>query len=454
MPQTLYNAPSVAQVTTLLDTLAGVLKNDYASLGLNAPGESSTTFAAKANAAFNTIIGDGGALYGLGNPAWEQSISSTLKLLKARSRWDGFFADFARPIIADLNSRVLSNLPSGWTFTNATYPYAFDNWLTYINAAYGASAALNGSAIATPSAPTLAATTGGSVPTGSVIGVKVVYVGAYDWACSQASSAATNTPAAPNNAIALTLSGNVPTGVKKCRIFRTIAGGSTYYWEKDVSVTAGVAWSTYASDLKCTKPDQNLRQDWQPPSWMQLAQTPEAGALFALAFATAPRGGLDSDLMAYTQYAQLSPWNVMLNAANAFLGLGNAAESGMFGVSAITGAATQTYSTGAYATANDYSNRIQGFGGSTGIRARVTSTVNAAGTLTISYTYYDATNLWGNAQTQTGISATLSGTAVGSTASFTVTAGRIVTAVSVTSVSGFSSSGGTVVIEGSPVRSI
>lgn len=452
MANTLLGAPSVADVQLFMDTLATHLKATYSTLGLNAPSTESGTFAIKANTAYNTLLGDGASLYGLSNPAWKSLIKDPMAAFKKAFRWDVLYARLMGGIagtIGTLDSQVSANLPSGWTFTSSTILHPFDAWLMRANAA-------NSGVPATPAAAgTVAAanTSGGGLATvlvGSAPRIKHTLVGASSWLESLPSAAGTQTAiASPNNSYTYTIAGTVPSGVTAVRVYRQLMGGSgNYYWDQDVAATAGASYPS----ITLTQPDILLRQDWQPPSWFQIAMVPEAAALFALAYATQGTNNIDNQPLVYSTGSMLSESNVAVGNSNAFLGLGNVAQHAEFGNSVLTGAATQTYTAGSLLTANNTARNAQGFAGSIGVQARVTTALAAAGTVTISYTYYDATNGWGSVQTQTGISATFGAATLGSLATFTITAGRIVRSVTVTAVSGFSSATGAFCVEGVPCR--
>src|SRR5207253_1842958 len=134
--------------------------------------------------------------------------------------------------------------------------------------------------------PTLTATTGGQIPAttaGHEPRVKCTYVGSADYVESQPTAASAQvTLGGKNSGWTLGgLPGSVPAGVTKLRVYRQLdnnaGSGDPYYWDQDVPVTAGAAFPT----VTLTNADQQLRQDWQPPSWLSLLMLPEEAALYA-----------------------------------------------------------------------------------------------------------------------------------------------------------------------------
>lgn len=465
MANTLLGAPTVAQVQLLTDQQASIFKTAWPLLGMNAPGESGTIEAA-INSAIIKILGDGGSNPGLGNPDWEAQIKDALAAERGAFRADVAFARALRTqpgLLASLDSRVRSNLPSGWAFTNGTVLHPFDAWLTRINGAYGASAAANGTALAPGSAGTVAAVNNanGALPVvsaGSAPRIVHTLVGSADWQESLPSAQATQTAIAlPNNAYTYTLSGTVPAGVTKLRIYRGYVGGGAgiYYWDQDVAVVAGNAWSGYVATIK--NPDSLLRIDWTPPVWASCFIVPEAAALWALSLATARQGGLDNLPLAFKDENMLSPWNVILGRSDAFMGIGNVAQASQYSETTLTGAATFTTVAGTIQGTNNPAGNVQGFAGGIGIQARVTTALAAAGTVTISYTFFDSVHGWGSVQTTSGVTATFGGTTVGSLATWTIpndANGKplIIQSVTVTAVSGFSSGTGKFILESPAAR--
>jgi len=221
--------------------------------------------------------------------------------------------------------------------------------------------------------------------------------------------------------------------------------GGPKYWDQDVPVTSGSSYPT----ITIEQADSRLRRDVAPPWWLACLQTPEAAMLFALAYSSPPASVSAQGMPLKLQAAgMLSPWNVALNPANAFLGYCNPQQSGLFGSLDLG----SSYLPLGIQTANVAQNGLQGFAGSIGLQARVTAAFNGSATLSATYTFYDAAHGWGNAQSAT-LSATLPNNAlVGSLALFTIPSGQIVTSVSTASQSAGTATSGAVVFESPAVR--
>lgn len=434
--------PQANQIQAYTDDLAALLKAAYAYLGTNAPGETGT-LAALANAKKTAILGDGVTSYGLGAPAWQSAVSGGLASLAGRCRYDLFFSTQMQPLMGQLDNLVKSNLPMGWQFrTSPSQAHAFDFHLSRLNAI----------SPQTPPTPTLNATlspqliAGGQLPSCvSQVAPRVVYtlVGAVDYVESLPS------PEAPQVALSgsqsgyiASLPGNVPTGVYKARIYRTLVGGASgaYYYDQDVQTIPGQTFPL----VSITAGDASLRQDIQPPQWMSAMLVPEAAALFALAFAsssaaTSPLGfGLSGSAspasLMFGTANMLSPLNVLAGPSNGYVGVGNQPGSVQFGVSHITGTNAQTYTPGAIQAANVATANIQGYAGSTGVQARITAACDTAPTLAITYNYLAAPT--GQTIMTDTASAAFTGAAVGAAASFGIPAGRLVLSATVTGCSG------------------
>jgi hypothetical protein len=192
--------------------------------------------------------------------------------------------------------------------------------------------------------------------------------------------------------------------------------------------------------------------DFAPPVWLQYLIPPELAVEFALAYAIITAGNPQFD-----PNGMISPWNVALGPAglalpgDRFVGLGNAAGGVIFG-SYINGTG---FTANTFPSANVPGSNLQGFLGSPasasggGIQLRVTSALDSAGTATLTYHYLDASH--NTLQSATVTSGSFSGTAAGSVATVTVTAGRLVQNVSaVGSISGMTT--GSFCIEAAPVR--
>ena len=435
--------PSASQLLLYADNLAGVFKAAYGLMGVNAPGEANT-LASLAATAKTALLGDGVASYGLGAPLWQGQIAGTLANLVTSFRYDVFWKPF-RPLCTQLDNLVKYNLPPGWNYmTNSTQAHVLDFELTRKNAIHPLTPSTPGSAGTLAGIPDSAGalpnTSAGNAP-------RVIYtlVSPFDYIESLPGAECTQVAlTGANNAYSLTITGTVPSNVAKVRVYRTLVGGATgtYYWDQDVSVSGGAAYPV----ITLRNGDSALRQDISPPSWMSCLVTPELATFFALCFAGVAGGvgplgfGLVSQpaVSAGTQLQaphMLSPINVLAGPSNGYLGLGNTAQTGVFGVSQVTAANTQTFTPGALQTANAPSANVQGFAGATGMQARVISALNAACTVSVSYTYLDAAH--GQlVQTATLTSSAFGGTAIGNLAAFAVPVGRLVLSVTVTAIAG------------------
>lgn len=456
-PQSGMLTPLAAQ--TVMDGLGAWFKRAYSPLGLGLTAEA-TSVAYYADQAISKIMGDGASNYGIDNAYVQSILSAGLNNLTTNSRYDVVVSSLCRGIIGNIEQSILSSLPSGWSFTSG-YARAFDALLTRFNSTNSSVPAVS-SGVSTP-AGTLAkvADTGGALDVGADPGIKVAWVGAYDYLEGLPSNAAASAAlSGSNSGYALSgLTGNVPTGVTKMRIYRQVSGGTgDYFWEQDVAVTAGTAVSVYlnggASEIRVGLPDTALRQDIQPASWCQCLASPEFAAIYALSSATMSMSNDPLTPVAFQQYGQLSEHVVAANPSNEYLGVGNPSSGAVFGTLVQSG---PTFTAGALLSANTYTLRQQGFCGSynANLQARVTSILNAGGTITdLTYKYYDATHQKnGSAQTEalSGLSVALSA-AVGSLADVAVTAGRLVTEVTAMVLG--TTATGTVIVEPKPVRSI
>ena len=448
---------SPADIMAFSDALAGALKRAAPTLGLNLPGEAGTV-AASAHTARITTLGDGTTSFpGLGYPDFQAGTREALDSLVNGLRWDTIFQLRCRNLINQLNANVQNNKPQAWNLTSSTVLQPFDGYLLRLNSALAPVLVANigtGAATATANAAGVLPSTASNAPW-------FVYtmVGDADYKESLPSPAFQGaTLAGANNAysVAITTSPTtVPTGVNKIRVYRTYFGegsGATKKWDSDFTAIPGSAYPS----IIVTRPDSALRADINPPSWMQCLVLPEFAAIFALAYANPNTSNPDAVLQLIA-LGMLSPSNVALIPSNGVLGLGNNVQSGLFGRSTIGGAATQTYAAGSIQTGNSDAANVQGFAGSlataTGtIQARVTQSLGGAGTVTINYTYSDAATGALATTTITGATATCSGTTVGSTAVFTIPAGRIVRSVTVTAVSGMGGAGGEFVMESQAPR--
>jgi hypothetical protein len=448
MASTQTGAPSTADIILCMDAFASQLKPQYGNIGLAAPGDTSSYAYLAANGT-SKILGDGSTNYWLSNSVLKAKLKDPLAAWQGRSRYDSITAAL-RDAITVIESQISGNLPSGWIFTGATQTHSLDSYLLRANAA-------NANVPTTPaSAGTLTATTNaaGSIATcSSGNGPRVVHtlVGASGYNESLPSALATQVAlSGSQNAYTYQIASTVPAGVTFVRVYRGyVAGGANiYYYDQQVAVTPG---SSYPA-ITIAQPDSQLRTDWVPPSWLSCLMSPESAAVFALAFASASQqSGAAVNPLVFSSGGQLSPDNVFLTPSNGFLGLGNQSQSGVFGVDVVgTG-----YTAGTIATANSYLQNIQGFAGAGGVanclQARVTSVLDAAGTVAPTVTFFDAAHGYGNVQTATLAAATFSGTAVGQAAVFTVTNGRLIRTV--TGVANVTTTSGQYLLEAIAARS-
>ncbi|MCX6359794.1 MAG: hypothetical protein NT029_08315 [Armatimonadetes bacterium] len=450
-PQT--GLPTAGAIVTVLDGLGAWFKRLPAAHGLGQASESGAgTIGYYGMQALASILGDGSSgTPGIDSPDLQTHLQSGLNTLALNSRYDVIGATLCRQMLTGLDQFIVQRAPAGWSLIGTSVG-ALDALLLRMNGVSASAPA------PTADTPTLTPATGGAIPENSTGSrVQVSLVGASDWLESLPSTASTQVAmAAPKSAYTLAgLSGNVPVGVTKLRVYRQLQGagaGDPYYWYQDVAVTAGTAWSTYTMTLR--QPDMGLRLDIQPPSWLQAMALPEAAALMALAYGSLTPGAGAGAAMAYQ--AMMDPSNVALNPGTDFLGVGTPAAAALFGSKVLGGAWTN----GTIQTANDLTVApgIQGFAGSSGgLQARVTATLSggsAAVITAITYTYYDATHPpSGTVQTATvtGLSVSLAD-AIGSTADLGIPAGRLVKTVTALTVTGRTT--GTILIEAKAPRTI
>ncbi len=441
MLNTLGGMLSAADAILYMDNLATYAKNNASRFGQNANGETGT-IAADANLIRKVILGDGTTTYpGLSSDGMKGKSRSGLNGLVFGSRYDTEFARLMQQLIPPLDSMVTENLPSGWVMASQTIPHAFDTYLLRMN---GTASPYAGTPPAGATAAlTLATDYTGRMPECATTVrpyISHTFVGDDDWEESLPSTevqGATITHADGGLTYTIASPATVPSGVYKLRLYRSLysaGAAATKYYQKEYDTTPGAAWPT----MRLLEGDEELTK-LSPPSWFQCAAVAEFALEFALAYGSAQSNtgvpGINTEvLLSLNSTGMLSPQNVLLVPSNALLGLGNEDQHGNFGVYTVgTG-----WVTGTILTTNNATGRSQGFAGaygtgSNGLRCRATTALNNAGTVTISYTYYDAANGWGNAQTATGlVSAAFTGTASGSTATFSIPAGRIVRTVTVT----------------------
>jgi hypothetical protein len=444
-----------AQVIAYCDPLATCLKNSYGWFGLDAPGESGT-LASYFDAFRVATLGDGISEYGLGSPAFQNLVLSAINSAVRQAGYDVFFQGL-KSLITALNTNVQNNLPAGWVFGgNGNSGQAFDFALQRMNG-------ISANAPATPTAGTLAAVNqpGGAMPSftsGNAPYLCHSLVRQYDYMESLPSADATRVAiSAAYNGYSYTISGTVPAGVYKVRIYRSFVSGADhiYYWAMDVAVTPGGAYPV----IYVLAPDRLLRTDVRPPSWMSCLMASEFAAIFALAFATAQKSTSQAGVVSapiFSSVGMLSPINVALPsanlgtgiAANGFMGIGNSLASVVLDTATITAANTATHVQGSIQTANAPGSNIQGYAGAAGLQVRVVNALTG-GTLTsvtISYSYLAAAT-GQTVESGTLTSGACTGTAEGSTCAFTLPAGELVLAAHVTGVA-CSATGGEVIIEG------
>jgi len=452
-----YNgAPSAAQLITEFDQIGAVLENCYGTLGLGIAGETGTT-AAQVAIARAAIVGDGTTSNpGLGN-ILGPNLAPSLDAMAGYVRWDALFSKLGNQPVRQADTQIQNNVPSGWLLTDLTNVHYLNNHLLRMNSAHTG-------VPTTPSiTPTLAATTGGALPnfsSGNCPRVVYTFCGASELDESLPSTPATGVACSGgNNALTMTIpgGGNVPAGVTLIKVYRGyVAGGvGIWYYDQKVAVTAGQPYASFP--ITITQPDSALKTDWVPPSWLICLLKPPAACLVALAYSVtgggnaflsvapgAPLPGVPLPLLAANM---LSPQNVAFGPSNGFLGLGNnySTQGAIFGTTVIgTG-----FTAGTLQTANNAAAGLQGFGGTTALRCRITVACNAAPTVSLTYSYYDATQGYGSAQSAS-IGGTFSSTAVGTILNLSVPAGRLVYAVTADSPTGAAS--GTYITESQAIR--
>lgn len=452
-----YNgAPSAAQLITEFDQIGAVLENCYGTLGLGIAGETGTT-AAQVAIARAAIVGDGtSGNPGLGN-ILGQNLAAPLDGMAGYLRWDALFSRLGNQPVRLADDQIRNNVPSGWLLTDDTNIHYLNNHLLRMNAAH------TGVPTTPTVTPTLAATTGGALPnftSGNCPRIVYTFCGVAEYDESLPSSPATGVACSGgNNALTVTIpgGGNVPAGVTLIKVYRGyVAGGvGIWYYDQKIAVTAGQPYASYP--ITCTQPDSSLKNDTSPPVWISCLFKPPAACMVALAYSVtgggnsflslipgAPLPGVPLPLLAANM---LTPQNVAFGPSNGFLGLGNnyAPQGAVFGTTVIgTG-----FTAGTLQAVNNAAAGLQGFGGTTLLRCRITAVCNAAPTVLIAYNYYDAAHGYGSVQTAT-IGGTFSSAAVGTVLNLAVPAGRLVIAATGDTPSGAAS--GTYVTESQAIR--
>ncbi len=441
--------PTPAAVAKVLDAAGRWLKYGYSTVGR---GQSeTTTLAAYAQQARTEIMGDGTTSNpGIDSAQLQTLLAAALNNAPIYARYDVQAQTLWGPIVRTLESWILQALPSGWNWTSGGL-HALDAYLRRCNA--------NNSETPTrpvqATVPTLVGATGGSLATGVNYQAAYTYIGAGDYMESA--------PSATTIATALTgfnsgftlgnLPATVPSGVTACRVYRTMGGVagaadfSNYYYEREVAQTAGAAFATMA----CSVPDVALRTDIRPPQFASALMGPEQATVYALAFASLSQTAAGTyGPMTWQQYGMLRPSNCVLNPANGYLGPDNPAVDGILAQWAST---TKTY--GTLRSTSSYSAGLLGWVGAYGVRARVTSALNAAvnnGSMTVTYNYLDVDN---PSTPATGATVTPAGglaATLGSVLDVGIPAGRIVTAITSVVLTGPAT--GTIVWEALPVRAL
>lgn len=439
--------PSAADILLEMDALGSIFKGQYANIGVFAESET-TTLAGLTRVARNKIMGDGTTTYpGLANTDMQKIAADTMKTAVGRARYDLWFQQYS-PIFTGLDNLVKTNVPTGWNWSSSAGNRPLDLWLIYLNACNA------NTPVAPTFTPSLSGTTvaAGAIGQSGVTRVKCCYQSSSgDWLVGlPCTASSTITLTGKQNAITFTPAGN-STVTGYLLVFRQLLGagaGDAYYFDQRVAVTNGVAHPA----ITMTQADQQLNLSLSPPSWLQCPLLPEEAFLYVDSYAAQPfaQGAL-AGFFTYDSRAFLTPSNVSLNPANTFLGLGNPAASGELGRWVDT-----ALTVGSPATANDAMNVIQGFAGAMGgdLQFRVAGVLNASSVNpSITYDYYDSTHpVSGSAQSATTAAAGTLNTAVGSTLTVDVPAGRLVTAITAVSIP--TTATGTIVIEAAALRSL
>ena len=427
------------------------LKQIYSAMGLDAPGEA-TSGATKYTTGRASILGDGSTTYGISNAQFKNLVATRTERGANFSHYDYYFSFQGSDYWNDIDNWIRNTLPPTWSFSGDGYR-PLDAALLRINANHAF-------APATPAtAATLIATTGGSRPavaSGSAMRIVWTLVGDRSWKESLPSPASTQVAiVSPNSAYKIDLSavsGNIPSGVQKIRIYCQVdgsSGGDPYFYNKEVSVTAGTAYSTFTSGsplATITEADSTFNKFHRPPVYCGAQALPEAA--FAYAIINASAGSVPGSPMKYGVSSQFQPSNVALNPINGFLGIANSAAHGTLATWVAT-----ALTVGSIQKVNSYADRVQGFYGAVGgVQARTTATLNGTASITsIGYSYYDLTS------PQVELTGTIAGplsltAAIDSTVDLAIPAGRVVTKINSNTVG--TATTGTFVYEAKPLRAI
>jgi hypothetical protein len=438
-----------SDVLTTLDAYAVELAAAYPGLGLGLLGESGTAAAAAINGKAKILGGvgnDGVTVYpGIRNNDVKAQLALPLDAAIQQLRYDAVFQRVGRAPAAVLDTQVVTSLPTGWILSSPAGLHYLNNWLLRANAAHtGVPAAPAAAGVLTATS-----TAAGAMPlTSAPNAPRVLHtlVGANEWDESLPSAEATQVAlTGTSNGFTYQIAGLVPAGTNYVKVYRSLfaAAGAPYGYDQRVPVTPGAAFPP----ILLVQSDPSLLMNWNPPSWLSCLIRPEAAVLIALAYSlgglTGIRSGVPLMLLANNM---VTPANVLLGPSNGFLGLGNQVQGAQFGSRTIGSA----YVPGAISNTNNAATGVQGFAGAIGLQARVTAPLDAAGTISATYSYYDAAHGYGVAQSATTTAVAFSGTAVGSLAVMAIPDGRLVISVSADTPSGQTSGG--YVWEAAPIR--
>ncbi len=435
----------------VLDGMARTFATLYNQFGIGAP-EETTTLSAYLYQMQKEIMGDGGAVAGIGNIDVQQQLSTLFGIARQQGRYDIMYGSIFRPFLDVLDNHIISRIPPGWAWGAGTAVRAIDAYLLRANAMHAG----------IPSKPnytlTTTATTGGSIPSCGTSPtpprITITFVGSYDYQESQ--------PCTPVQAASLSgknnawsvggLTGNVPAGVTKCRMYRQILNAGVndpYFYDGEFSVKEGVAWTVYNTSLVFTKPDSELIFSIRPPVFKQLLIHPETAAIIAMTRLTSPFGNSILN-PAISANSLLSSTNVALNPVNLFLGKNNPESSGLLGTRVLGSAYVQ----GEPRFTNDGPRGIQGFAGAAAVRVRVTTALSGGSAATVTalnYTYLDENNP-SSPQTGSWTGSVALADAIGSIANIPLPTNRVIREVTSVTVSGRTS--GAVLVEAQRVRSL
>jgi hypothetical protein len=469
---TVRGMPSPGDVREVLDNLAGLLARSWSTIGRGDPAETGT-LSAYARRMNRTLRGDGTAQNpGLDHQGLKDTLRDPLYRFQGLLRYDTLYRANDLQIIRALENAISANLPawrdtsgftSGWRFVSAAAAqfHALDAFLLRANGFSGpGNSKAPGVALPVASATVVPQGAVGAVAAADAPSAVFTYVGAYDWQESLPSAVIPLT-ALSGSQNAWLLGGTawttltpaaLPTGTRLLRVYRTAVGqaaSGVYAWDQDVPI-AGLA---NLPPITLAQADAQLRPDILPPLWGRAMPTPEAATLYGCAFGVFPtQPGEQAGPVQYQSAGMLSPENVVLIPTDDLLGEGNPPSSGRFGQAVVTGATAITYTPGSIQTINNALNNLQGFGGGQGVQGRVTTPLTAAGSVAIAYTYFDATNGWGVAQTATSAAATFNGTDIGSLVTWLIPTGRVVRMVTGLSGAAGFGAGGAFDIEAAPPR--